>query len=191
MRSTCQRKDSELEVERRRIQALGNVKEQNILLQLEVREYKQERERLHQSIQDMTQEWEHVNQKMQEEYQRIAQERNNLNSELNELFNEKSDKDIVIKTLTNENLELNSKINAVEQLLCSQEDLQSKVLEMKTAYDKLQQTKDKYKNDLEVCTNYLLEVEEKCQEAQKTSIELLQHLKDRDGEIERLHDIII
>ena len=54
-----------------------------------------------------------MNQKMQEEYQRIAQERNNLNSELNELFNEKSDKDIVIKTLTNENLELNSKINAV------------------------------------------------------------------------------
>lgn len=67
----------------------------------------------------MTSEWEQVNQRMQEEYQRIAQERNNLNSELNELFNEKSDKDIVIKTLTNENLELNSKINAVEQLLCS------------------------------------------------------------------------
>ena len=62
---------------------------------------------------------------------------------------------------------------------------------MKTAYEKLSNTKDKYKNDLEVCTNYLLEVEEKCQEAQKTSIELLGHLKDRDGEIERLHDIII
>ena len=62
----------------------------------------------------MTSEWERINQKMQEEYQRIAQERNNLNNELNELFNEKSDKDIVIKTLTNENLELNSKINAVE-----------------------------------------------------------------------------
>lgn len=62
---------------------------------------------------------------------------------------------------------------------------------MKTAYERLSNTKDKYKNDLEVCTNYLLEVEEKCQEAQKTSIELLQHLKDRDGEIERLHDIVI
>lgn len=62
---------------------------------------------------------------------------------------------------------------------------------MKTAYEKLSSTKEKYKNDLEVCTNYLLEVEEKCQEAQKTSIELLQHLKERDSEIERLHDIII
>jgi allophanate hydrolase subunit 1 len=92
---------------------------------------------------------------------------------LNELFNEKSDKDIVIKTLTNENLELNSKINAVEQILCAQEDLQQKLLEIKQAYDKLATVKDKYKNDLEVCTNYLLEVEEKCQEAQKTSIELI------------------
>ena len=46
---------------------------------------------------------------MHEEFSRITSERNNLNQELNELFNEKSDKDIVIKTLTNENLELNSK----------------------------------------------------------------------------------
>jgi uncharacterized protein len=53
-------------------------------------------------------------------------------------------------------------VNAVEQMLCSQEDLQSKLIEMRTAYDKVAQTKDKYKNDLEVCTNYLLEVEEKC-----------------------------
>ncbi len=51
---------------------------------------------------------------MQEEYQRIATERNNLNSELNELFTEKSEKDVVIKTLTNENLELNSRMSAIE-----------------------------------------------------------------------------
>ncbi len=55
-----------------------------------------------------------MNARMQDEYARISQERNNLNQELNELFNEKSDKDIVIKTLTNENLELNSKVNAAE-----------------------------------------------------------------------------
>lgn len=92
-------------------------------MQLELREYRQEKERLHQTIQDISGECDRINHKMQEEYQRIAQERNNLNQELNELFNEKSDKDIVIKTLTNENLELNSKINAVEQMLGAQEDL--------------------------------------------------------------------
>jgi FtsZ-binding cell division protein ZapB len=68
MRSNLQRKDSELDVERRRIQSLGNIKEQNILLQLEVREYKQERERLHQSIQDLSSEWDRTNTKMQEDY---------------------------------------------------------------------------------------------------------------------------
>jgi predicted nuclease with TOPRIM domain len=47
---------------------------------------------------------------MQEDYERIAGERNNLNQELNELFQEKSEKDIVIKNLTNENLELNSRL---------------------------------------------------------------------------------
>lgn len=51
---------------------------------------------------------------MHDEFQRIAQERNNLNSELNELFQEKSEKDIVIKNLTNENLELNSRLIQLE-----------------------------------------------------------------------------
>ena len=72
MRSSQERKEAELEVERRRVQSLANIKEQNIMLQLEVREYKQERERLHQSIKDMTSEWERINTKMQEEYARIA-----------------------------------------------------------------------------------------------------------------------
>lgn len=111
---------------------------------------------------------------MQEDYLRITSERNNLNQELNELFSEKSEKDVVIKTLTNENLELNSRMNGLEQHLCAKEDQDNKLEEVKDAYRRLSQNRDKYKNDLEVCTNYLLEVEEKCQEAQKTSLELLQ-----------------
>jgi len=39
---------------------------------------------------------------------RIASERDNVNAELNELFAEKAEKDVVIKSLTNENLELNA-----------------------------------------------------------------------------------
>lgn len=99
---------------------------------------------------------------MQEQYNRIAEERNCVNEELNELFAEKSEKDIIIKSLTSENLELNNKITVLEQLLCSKEDEDSKLDEIKFAYRQLEQNKEKYKNDLEVCTNYLLEVEEKC-----------------------------
>ncbi len=63
--------------------------------------------------------------------------------------------------------------------------------ELQESYHKLTQHKEKYKNDLEICTNYLLEVEEKCQEAQKTSLELLQQLKEREFQIEKLQEIIV
>jgi chromosome segregation ATPase len=79
MRCTVTRKDSELEMEFRRSQGLLNIKEQNIMLQLELREYRQERERMHQAMQDLTGEWERINAKMREENVRISQERNNLN----------------------------------------------------------------------------------------------------------------
>ena len=59
---------------------------------------------------------------MEDQYQRIAEERNCVNQELNELFAEKSEKDIIIKSLTSENLDLNNKIAALEQLLCVKED---------------------------------------------------------------------
>ena len=72
VRNGAQRTESDLEVERRRVQGLQNIKEQSIVMQLEIREYKQEREKLHQSIQDMSSECERLNLKMQEEYQRIT-----------------------------------------------------------------------------------------------------------------------
>lgn len=53
-----------------------------------------------------------------------------MNDELNELFTEKSEKDVVIKTLTNENLDLNARITVLEQLLCSKEDSDSKIDEL-------------------------------------------------------------
>jgi hypothetical protein len=46
-RNNTERKESDLEIERRRVQSLSNIKEQNIIMQLEMREYKQEREKLH------------------------------------------------------------------------------------------------------------------------------------------------
>ncbi len=185
-----QKKEGELEVEKTKVVSLSNVKELNNRLQNELRESKQERDQIHKTIQQIIGENDKLHQRQNEEFQRIFTERNNLNHELNELFQEKSEKDVVIKNLTNENLELNSRMNALEQLLCAKEDQDAKIDQLQQAYHKLNQNKDKYKNDLEICTNYLLEVEEKCQEAQKTSLELLQQLKEREEEIERLHDMI-
>lgn len=107
-------------------------------------------------------EHERLTKALNQEYDRLKEERNSINAELNDLFAEKAEKDIVIKTLTNENLELNGRINALEQLLCVKEDIQGKIDMLMDVIKKCEANKDKYKGDLETCTNYLLEVEEKC-----------------------------
>lgn len=47
MRCAAARAATDLEVEQRRAMGLQNIKEQNIMLQLELRECRQERERMH------------------------------------------------------------------------------------------------------------------------------------------------
>lgn len=111
---------------------------------------------------------------MRENYDHVVEERNTVNSELKDLFAEKSEKDILIKNLTKENFELNNRMIALEQLLCVKEDTDSKFDMVNEFLRMLEANKERYKSDLETCTNYLLEVEEKCQEAQNTSLELLQ-----------------
>jgi hypothetical protein len=100
---------------------------------------------LNKRVNEVTQENEKITQRLHEEYERIASERNNINLELNELFTEKSEKDIVIKNLTNENLELNSRMNALEQLLCAKEDQDSRFDSLQESYNRLNMNKDKYK----------------------------------------------
>ena len=99
---------------------------------------------------------------MHEQYERVVGERNSLNLELKELLEEKSEKDVMIKNLSNENIELNNRMSALEQLLCAKEDQDTYVDQLQEQARKLALNKNKYKADLETCTNYLLEVEEKC-----------------------------
>lgn len=68
----------------------------------------------------------------------------------------------MVKTLTSQNLEQSAKVMQLEQLLCAKEDQDAKHDELVIQFTRLAETKDKYKSDLELCTNYLLEVEEKC-----------------------------
>jgi chromosome segregation ATPase len=157
-----QNKEAEIESQHQQILSLLNVKEQNGLLQKEVSLLKAEREQLSELMQKNQQTNEGVNRRLREEFETIQKERECINEELNELFVEKSEKDVIIKTLTNENLELTSRMTALEQLLCAKEDSDARMDELQESYKKLNSNKEKYKNDLEICTNYLLEVEEKC-----------------------------
>jgi len=47
------------------------------------------------------------------------------------------------------------------------------------------------KQNYDNCSNYLLEVEEKCQEAQSSCLQLLQHVRIKDDEMDRLHKLIV
>jgi chromosome segregation ATPase len=177
-------------VSAQREQQLAGLRELTHRQQAEAAKQKHERDILQEKMHEILAQNEVLSEKMRTEIERVSSERDSLDRELNELFQEKAEKDIVIKNLTNENLELNSRLNSLEQLLCAKEDQDSRLDQLQEAYFKLTQNKDKYKNDLEMCTNYLLEVEEKCQEAQKTSLELLQQLKERETEIEQLQDLV-
>lgn len=115
-------KDSDYEAEKQKAASLSSIKDLYTVQVTEIKSLKLERDQLNQQVQDFMQQCETLNTKMQDEFSRISAERNNANQELNELFVEKSEKDIVIKTLTNENLELNSRMTALEQLLCAKED---------------------------------------------------------------------
>ena len=83
---------------------------------------------------------------------------------------ELKEKDNVIKRLTQENLTQKQRLTQIEQLLCCQEDKESLIQELRSALQSLSTQKDNMKVDYETCSNKMLEVEEKCQEKEKTSL---------------------
>jgi hypothetical protein len=75
-------------------------------------------------------------------------------------------------------------------LLCSQEDTMASNVQAMKFNEALSKERDDLKTQYEETSNYLLEVEERCQAAQNICLQLLQHLKARDLENEHLHRII-
>ena len=55
-RGRLQAREADLEVERRKVGALSGAKELNLRLQLELREARQEREKLHETVRDLASE---------------------------------------------------------------------------------------------------------------------------------------
>lgn len=92
----------------------------------------------------------------------------------------------MIKTLTSENLNMSQKLKSAEAQLSLKDEQEKSRKALKRDLEKLLKNKDKYKSDLEICTNYLLEVEERCQEAQNISLDLLAQMKAKDQEISML-----
>ena len=88
-----------------------------------------------------------------------------LENELIMIVREKNEKENTIQILTRENLNLQNKIKRDEVHLTREETWTAQISQLRSQIEEQENNRDQYKSDLEISTNYLLEVEERCQEA--------------------------
>ena len=129
----------------------------------------------------------HRQQKIVENHlQKLLEEKGAVEDENTNLCQDIKSKDEIIKQLTRENLTVNSKLTQVQQLLCSQEDQNARLNEMENSLNEHVQSKKGVQRRFENCSSLLLEVEEKLQETQAISIQLLRRCQNKDEQIDRL-----
>ena len=97
-----------------------------------------------------------------------------------------ADKDVKMKALMKTNLEIQSENEHLNELLSSMEDHDKHLQESDGLVTSLRAQKDQMVKEVNNAGDYLLEVEEKCTKANTTAHELLNQLKEADGEIESL-----
>jgi hypothetical protein len=68
-----------------------------------------------------------------------------------------NEKDNTIKILTEKNLEMQQKINALEALVAVKDDISEKLHMANQLIEKLQDAKEKLQRELETASDYLLE----------------------------------
>lgn len=96
--------------------------------------------------------------------------------------------DELVKTLTRENLQARQLNSQLESQLALKQDYDKQIKQLKQQLDVQASQKAELKSNYDQTSNYLLDVEEKCQEAQTHCLHLLNHLKMRDQEIFTLND---
>lgn len=93
--------------------------------------------------------------------------------------------------MTEKNLEMQQRINALDQLVAVKEDLSQKLDCANELLERLHSAKEKMQRELETASDYLLEQEEKTHKANSTALELLKQLKEAEGEIEGLKQYVM
>lgn len=111
--------------------------------------------------------------------------------EIDTLKAEKADREENIDAQNSTILQLRNYILRIEQELEVRKDVERELADSRQHVLDLEAQKDKLKKDLTIASDYLIEQDQKVYNANKTSVELLQHLKDAELEIETLKDYII
>ena len=123
---------------------------------------------------------------IEEKLVKILEEKAAVEDENNSLCQDIKSKDEIIKQLTRENLTVNSNLTQVQQLLCAQEDLQARISELERRLKEQNDIKVSVQVKYENCSTLLLEVEEKLQETQAISLQLMKRCQTKDEQIDRL-----
>lgn len=88
-------------------------------------------------------------------------------------------------------LELNSTIIELKEVITQKSDVESQLFTARSHIAQIDSQKSNLIHELEVASDYILEMEDKVYKANKTSLELLRQLKDAEVEIETLKNYII
>ncbi|CAI2371324.1 unnamed protein product [Moneuplotes crassus] len=121
----------------------------------------------------------------------LQKEINRLNDVINVLKREKADRETTIDRQSTALLQLQNEIQRITHELKIRIDVESQLSESRNLVEELEAQKAELKKQLTIASDYLIEQDDKVHKANKTSLELLDHLKDAELEIETLKDYIV
>lgn len=88
------------------------------------------------------------------------------------------------------NLELQAKLHQLNQLVAIKDDLTDQLHQLNNYVEEILSQKKNMQRELDTAGDYLLEQEEKTNQANLTALDLLNKLKEADEEIENLKRMI-
>jgi hypothetical protein len=148
---------------------------------------KEFQERLHLKNESLEKEIDRIN--------RVVEDRDRsmlgLNNDIINLKKEKADRESTIDRQSTHILQLSNEVQRINHELKIRIDVEAQIADARRHIEELEAQKDKLKKDLTIASDYLIEQDDKVHQANRTSLELLQHLKDSEFEIESLKDYIV
>lgn len=153
----------------------------------DARANKDYQDKLHQKNDDLQAEIHRLNKVIQDRDRQIL----GLNDDIVNLKKDRADRESTIDKQNTTILQLRNEIQRITHELNVRIDVEKQLNDSRRYIVELETQKDKLKKDLTIASDYLIEQDEKVLQANKTSLELLQHLKDAELEIETLKAYII
>lgn len=148
------------------------------------------RDDLQNKINKISQKCEDLRNDDHQNFQAIQVEISRINQEKDEAVQQSADKDIKIKNLMQTNLELQAKLHQLNQLVAIKDDLTDQLHQLNNYVEEILSQKKNMQRELDTAGDYLLEQEEKTNQANLTALDLLNKLKEADEEIENLKRMI-